>query len=313
MPPVFGVHASAASSLSPPATVQGSEKLFLDTPEHFANPAGGRAIKPAVTFETAEPAAVYKIACFRNVALSSLVFLLGSLAVLAGEFILRGKHNWTLLTATSYIVLLDLALNFARSVVSARWRDRAAWSGSEAVLAAAHAGRAAVLAAAAQHDRLLTSRDPVQTVWVAAAVWAASVLGSMFSLWRLMVVAFYSTFAVSVCCEHYSEPILQLITSAVDPVKARWEALGLSRNAKGGVLAAALLVLLASSGWATRMVMLLLAALIVRCHLEQAEVDAIATRAQPMVLSAKKRARRVSDFVRRRSSLCVPLGKLHEG
>ena len=43
------------------------------------------------------------------------------------------------------------------------------------------------------------------------------------------------------------------------------------------------------------------------------QVDAIAIRAKPMVLSASKRARRMSDFVRRRSSLSVPLGKLHEG
>jgi len=43
------------------------------------------------------------------------------------------------------------------------------------------------------------------------------------------------------------------------------------------------------------------------------QVDAISSRAQPLVLSARKRARRVSDFVHRRSSLCVPpLGKLHE-
>lgn len=43
------------------------------------------------------------------------------------------------------------------------------------------------------------------------------------------------------------------------------------------------------------------------------QVDAIVTRAKPMVQSASKRARRMSDFVRRRSSLSVPLGKLHEG
>ncbi len=63
---------------------------------------------------------------------------------------------------------------------AARWRDQAAWSGSEAALTAADAARAAVLALAAQHDRLLTSRDAVQTVWVAAALWAAAVLGRMF-------------------------------------------------------------------------------------------------------------------------------------
>ncbi len=63
---------------------------------------------------------------------------------------------------------------------AARWRDRAAWSGSEAALTAADAARGAVLALAAQHDRLLTSRDAVQTVWVAAALWAAAVLGRIF-------------------------------------------------------------------------------------------------------------------------------------
>ena len=67
-----------------------------------------------------------------------------------------------------------------RNPFAARWRDKAAWSGSEAALAVADAARGAVLAAAAQHDRLLTSRDPLQTVWVAAALWAASVLGSVF-------------------------------------------------------------------------------------------------------------------------------------
>ena len=67
-----------------------------------------------------------------------------------------------------------------RGLLAARWRDKAAWSGSEAALAAADAARGAVLAAAVQHDRLLTSRDPLQTVWVAGALWAASILGSVF-------------------------------------------------------------------------------------------------------------------------------------
>ena len=53
--------------------------------------------------------------------------------------------------------------------------------------------------------------------------------------------------------------------------KARWEGLGLSRSAKGGAFAVALLVLLAGSGWAMRMAIALMGALVVRCHLEQAE------------------------------------------
>lgn len=42
-----------------------------------------------------------------------------------------------------------------------------------------------------------------------------------FSLWRLVVAAFYGTFAVCICCEHYSEAITQLAKSVVDPVQVR--------------------------------------------------------------------------------------------
>ena len=39
------------------------------------------------------------------------------------------------------------------------------------------------------------------------------------SLWRLAVAAFYATFAVCICREHYSEAITQLAKSVVDPVQ----------------------------------------------------------------------------------------------
>ena len=40
------------------------------------------------------------------------------------------------------------------------------------------------------------------------------------SLWRLVVAAFYATFTVCICREHYSEAITQLAKSVVDPVQA---------------------------------------------------------------------------------------------
>jgi hypothetical protein len=39
----------------------------------------------------------YSLASFQNAALSSLVLLLGSLVILAGEYLLHGNHKWTLL------------------------------------------------------------------------------------------------------------------------------------------------------------------------------------------------------------------------
>jgi len=90
----------------------------------------------------------YSLASFQNATLSSLVLLLGSLVILAGEYLLHGNHQWTLLSgaalatwpircrcqcmpdwradtgarcgapATSCLLLADLAVNFARSIVS---------------------------------------------------------------------------------------------------------------------------------------------------------------------------------------------------
>ena len=57
-------------------------------------------------------------------------------------------------------------------------------------------------------------------------------------------------------------------------VQERWQALRLSRRQKAAALAAASLCIWMSAGWTTRLQVLLLGALTVRCNLKPAEVRA---------------------------------------
>ena len=59
-------------------------------------------------------------------------------------------------------------------------------------------------------------------------------------------------------------------------VQERWQALRLSRRQKAAALAAASLCIWMSAGWSTRLQVLLLGALTVRCNLKPAEVRASA-------------------------------------
>jgi hypothetical protein len=54
--------------------------------------------------------------------------------------------------AISVVILLDLALNTARSMVSSKWQDNAAWSSSAAVKNLAAAAQLAVMKVADLHD-----------------------------------------------------------------------------------------------------------------------------------------------------------------
>jgi membrane-bound ClpP family serine protease len=51
--------------------------------------------------QVAQGLQVYSLASFQNAALSSLVLLLGSLVILAGEYLQHGNHQWTLLTGAA--------------------------------------------------------------------------------------------------------------------------------------------------------------------------------------------------------------------
>ena len=119
-----------------------------------------------------------------------------------------------LCAVVSMLCLGDLALNFMRSMVSSSWLERAAWAASDLIRSTAegakevptiphhvqpalqyrHAGvlLAGILATtsclyvqavhklALWHDDFLSARNPVLTLRVAAALSAASILGSYF-------------------------------------------------------------------------------------------------------------------------------------
>ena len=65
-----------------------------------------------------------------------------------------------------YALLLELGLNFLRSMVSTSWRDLGLWDHSESAAAAAQLASAAVHRLAAAHDEYLTAQDPRLTLKV---------------------------------------------------------------------------------------------------------------------------------------------------
>ncbi|CAK0770026.1 hypothetical protein CVIRNUC_003726 [Coccomyxa viridis] len=242
---------------------------------------------------------------WKTPALSALVLLGGGFCALAGEFILRGDHTVTPLKAMSYLVLGDLAVNTLRSMVSAQWQDKAAWSTSSAIAAMAEGAKQVVFKVARGHDDLLAAKDPVLTLRLAGGLCLLALLSNIFSMWRLICLAFFGAFAWGVTWDMYGVQISSHVHKAIDALQERWQALKLSRRSKAAALAAASLCIWTSTGWTMRLQVLLLGALTVRCNLKPAEVDAIITRAEPYMHSAKKRARRLSvvasDYVRRHS------------
>ncbi|BDA42223.1 probable reticulon-like protein B18 [Coccomyxa sp. Obi] len=305
--------------LTPPMTLQKTD--YLETPAPFV----GRAKPQTVSFKedgsatatatltlaqgkgsyTLQRQQVEDVLRWRNPAISALVFLLGSFCCLAGEFILRGSHTLTPLKAISYCILLDLGLNTLRGMVSAQWQDKAAWGSSSLIKTAADTARAAVLKMADLHDQFLAARDPVLTLRLACAFSALSVLGSVFSIWRLVCLTFFGAFAAGAAYENYGTQINSFIQTGTNIIKERWQALALSRRHKAIALCVALWILWINVNWTARAQAILLGALTVRCNLKPAEVDAIISHAEPYMHSAKKRARRMSlvanDFVRRHS------------
>ncbi|EIE20701.1 hypothetical protein COCSUDRAFT_54200 [Coccomyxa subellipsoidea C-169] len=306
--------------LTPPVTLQKSVE-YMETPEPFV----GRSKPQNVTFvdNTAATATatlsvaqakgvsslqwrqVQDVLRWRNPAVSALAFLLGGFCCLAGEYIISGNHTVTPLKAISYCILFDLGLNTVRSMVSAQWQDKAAWGSSSLIKTAAETAKVAVLKVADLHDQFLAARDPLLTLRIASAVSALSVLGGIFSFWRLVSLAFFGAFAAGAVYETYGKEITSFLQTATTQIKERWQALALSRRHKAVALTVALWILWVNVNWAARAQALLLGALTVRCNLKPAEVNAIISHAEPYMHSAKKRARRMSvvatDFVRRQS------------
>ncbi|KAK9816627.1 hypothetical protein WJX72_003011 [[Myrmecia] bisecta] len=252
--------------------------------------------------ETASWQSIQDVLLWRNPALSALLFLVGSFLMLAGDFVLRGDHSLTLLSGTCYVLLADLAINCLFNMTAPKAHANFNATNSSLVRHIATKAAEAAHKLAENHDRFLSASDPVWTFKVASALCVLSVLGSLFSIWRLACLGFVAGFTVPVAHLHYHGAIRNIKASAYSHIKNRWDALGLSRKAKAGMLGVGLLCLWVNSNWTTCSLTLLMGLLIVRCHLSAKEVAAISTTAAPMVKSAKKRVKRMSlvaaDFAR---------------
>ncbi|KAL4435169.1 hypothetical protein ABPG77_001851 [Micractinium sp. CCAP 211/92] len=246
---------------------------------------------------------VSDVLLYQNPPLTYVTAAAGVLVLAAAWFALRGAHGLTLLTATCYVLLADLALNFLRSLVSKQWQEAAGWAASAAAAAVAQRAADGVAALARLHDAYLLCRDPVVALKTGATLWALAVLGSFLSLWSLAVLAFVAAFTLPAAYSRHREAVKAAYQRAMGAAAARWNALGLSRKQKALVLALLLGSLWLRSAWSTRFVALLVGALAVRCHLKPAEVERIIAIAEPYTMSVRKRASRMSlaaaDFAMR--------------
>jgi hypothetical protein len=101
-----------------------------------------------------------------------------------------------------------------------------------------------------------------------------------------------------------SAPPGAVLTAPCPGGQVRWAALGLSRSAKGGAFAAALLALLGASGWGTRGATVLLGALVVRCNLKPSEARAAASKQCAMCCGTQHNHRNLSWHVARCLACC---------
>ncbi|GAB4823546.1 hypothetical protein N2152v2_010592 [Parachlorella kessleri] len=287
---------------TPVATVAGPRAggvRFAPVPEDTPFTA---ADTPAPARQRSSQELLQEVLLFSNPAVSGLVLLAGT-ALIAGVHFLLSASPLTFLSALSYLLLADVALNFLCSLVLRKWSEQGQWSGSTAVRALVERLASAVDLTCQAHDQFLSARDPVVTLRVACGLWLLAVVGSYLSLWNVVTLAFILAFTIPVGYQTYKAPINILVQNVTRIVKSRWDALGLSRKQKAAGLSVLLIMLWVRSSWSTRLVALLVGALAVRCHLKPAEVDAIRTHAEPYTQSVKKSARRLSiaatDFAHR--------------
>ena len=65
--------------------------------------------------------------------------------------------------AIAYALLLDLAVNFFRSVLSSKWQENSAWSNSQMLKKLHNTAAQAVNHLATFHDKYLSAKDPYLT------------------------------------------------------------------------------------------------------------------------------------------------------
>lgn len=97
---------------------------------------------------------------------SVIVFTLGVAFYATARWALNGGTSVTPTSATAYLLLSHLGVNFVRFFCSARWHAASMWEGSAWIDSVAERAVRAVRRAAALHDTYLSTRDPHITLSV---------------------------------------------------------------------------------------------------------------------------------------------------
>eukprot|EP00775_Hariotina_reticulata_P010174 gene10174-10334_t len=135
---------------------------------------------------------------------SLFIFTVGLLAFGLLTFAAYGAHSMTVVSAISYLLLLDLGLNFFRYFVSKPWHDKCLWGGAAQMKQFLTKVNSVFLHLAAAHDQYLSAVDPFVTLRVASVLWAMAWIGRFISLWWCVLLAYVGIFtvpAVYVACK----------------------------------------------------------------------------------------------------------------
>jgi len=241
--------------------------------------------------------AVVDIFLYKNPALSYTVCASGVFALALGHYAMSSNNSLTFVSTICYLLLLNLGYNVTKSFVAMTWIKN--WRGSTAAAAITDRATAAINAAAALHDRYLTSRDPVLSAKAGASLWALAIAGQYFSFWNLVTVGFFASFIVPVVYKSHKATLHTAMAAATTEAVSAWNSMGLSVKAKLLFISIAVSLFWWFASWSTRLCALLMMALFVKCFLKPAEMEALRKYTEPYAMSAKKSVNKAMSFARR--------------
>lgn len=130
-----------------------------------------------------EQATAFKdLVLYKNPALTFLAIISSIFALTTSRYIISGPHQMTFFSALCYFLMLDLAINFMRTVFSSKPSSSGAWTGSTLVESASFYALKCINYIAAVHDQFLTAQDPAVALKVGASLWALALIGRVFSV-----------------------------------------------------------------------------------------------------------------------------------
>lgn len=179
--------------------------------------------------------ALHETLLWENSVRTGGLFVLGLVLGGLATYYVYGNHRVTLITVLSYVLLLNLALNFLRSVLFAEWRKGAVWVDSGLMSFATSRATAAITGLSAVHDRWLAAADPRTTVQVALILWFVSWIGRFLGLWTFLFLSYLALFSVPVLYVHNRAQVDAFIHDAQNTVQINLSHIKLPRTAQMGI------------------------------------------------------------------------------